>query len=408
MSNPSCTIIGASHAAASLALSLRQGGWAGRIRVLGEESDMPYQRPPLSKDVLAGAKTAEMIQIRPAALYEKSNIEFLLGVRVEQIDRENKLLRLSDGKQAHYDKLALTLGSRARTIPLEGSDLEGVFYLRTVADVLQIQPYVAKGKRAVIIGGGYIGLEAAAVLRKLDMEITIIEALPRVLQRVTAPEVSLFFQRIHAEEGVKILTKTGVSSIEQSGPAKQVVCDDGTVHEADLVIIAVGIVPNVELAADAGLAVDNGILVDEFTRTSDPDIVAAGDCTCHFNPIYQRNIRLESVQNANDQAKTAAATLCGKPEPYRALPWFWSEQYDVKLQIAGLSQGYDGLTLRGNPDEGRSFAVFYFSGDRLLAVDAINRPAEFMLGKRLLTQGIDVDREKLADDSLSAKDLLPA
>ena len=376
--------------------------------VLGEESDMPYQRPPLSKDVLAGAKTTEMIQIRPAASYEKSDIEFLLGVRVEQIDRENKILRLSDGKHAHYDKLALTLGSRARKIPLEGSDLEGVFYLRTVADVLQIQPYVAKGKRAVIIGGGYIGLEAAAVLRKLDMEITIIEALPRVLQRVTAPEVSLFFQRIHAEEGVKILTKTGVSSIEQSGPAKQVVCDDGTVHEADLVIIAVGIVPNVELAADAGLAVDNGILVDEFTRTSDPDIVAAGDCTCHFNPIYQRNIRLESVQNANDQAKTAAATLCGKPEPYRALPWFWSEQYDVKLQIAGLSQGYDGLTLRGNPDEGRSFAVFYFSGDRLLAVDAINRPAEFMLGKRLLTQGIDVDREKLADDSLSAKDLLPA
>ena len=369
---------------------------------------MPYQRPPLSKDVLAGAKTAEMIQIRPAALYEKSDIEFLLGVRVEQIDRENKLLRLSDGKQAHYDKLALTLGSRARTIPLEGSDLEGVFYLRTLADVLHIRPYVKKGKRAVIIGGGYIGLEVAAVLRKLDMEITIIEALPRVLQRVTAPEVSLFFQRIHAEEGVRILTETGVSSIEESGPAKRVVCDDGTVHEADLVIIAIGIVPNVELAAEAGLQVDNGILVDEFTRTSDPDIVAAGDCTCHYNPIYQRNIRLESVQNANDQAKTAAATLCGKPEPYRVLPWFWSEQYDVKLQIAGLSQGYDGLTLRGNPDEGRNFAVYYFSGDRLLAVDAINRPAEFMLGKRLLTQGSEIDREKLADESLSAKDLLPA
>ena len=179
-------------------------------------------------------------------------------------------------------------------------------------------------------------------------------------------------------------------------------------HEADLGIIAVGIVPNVELAGEAGLQVDNGILVDEFTRTSDPDIVAGGDCTCHYNPIYQRNIRLESVQNANDQAKTAAATLCGKPEPYRALPWFWSEQYDVKLQIAGLSQGYDSITVRGNPQEGRNFSVFYFSGDRMLAVDAINRPAEFMLGKRLLTQGSQVDREKLADDSLSAKDLLPA
>ena len=407
MSKQNCVIIGASHAAAQLALSLRQGGWEGRIQVIGDEPGLPYQRPPLSKDVLAGAKTAEAIVIRPAALYEKSDIEFAFGRRVVQIDRASKLLKLDDGASLHYDKLALTLGSRARAIPLRGSDQEGIFYLRTLADVLQIRPFVAEGKRAVIVGGGYIGLEAAAVLRKLGMEVTVIEALPRVLQRVTAAEVSSFYERIHGEEGVRILTETVVSSIAGSGRVEQVVCGDGTEYEADLVIIAVGIVPNVELAEEAGLQVDNGITVDEYTRTSDPDIVAAGDCTCHFNPFYQRLVRLESVQNANDQAKTAAATLNGRLEPYRALPWFWSEQYDVKLQIAGLSQGYDNVVLRGNPDEGRSFAVFYFAGDRLLAVDAVNRPAEFMTAKRLLIQGSAVNREKLADDKLPVKELLP-
>ena len=242
MSKQNCVIIGASHAAAQLALSLRQGGWEGRIQVIGDEPGLPYQRPPLSKDVLAGAKTAEAIVIRPAALYEKSDIEFAFGRRVVQIDRASKLLKLDDGASLHYDKLALTLGSRARVIPIRGSDQEGIFYLRTLAE----------GKRAMIVGGGYIGLEAAAVLRKLGMEVTVIEALPRVLQRVTAAEVSSFYERIHGEEGVRILTETVVSSIAGSGRVEQVVCGDGTEYEADLVIIAVGIVPNVELAEEAG------------------------------------------------------------------------------------------------------------------------------------------------------------
>ncbi len=397
MLKQSCVIAGASHAGVQLAISLRQGGWEGRILMVGEEAAIPYQRPPLSKDLLAGTKSLEQIVIRPAVVLEKANIELQLGHRVEVINRADRRLHLDDGSSLVYDKLALTLGSRARTILLPGSNKTGVFYLRTISDVQQIRPFITEGKKAVIVGGGYIGLEAAAAIRKLGMDVTILEALPRVLQRVTAPVVSAFYERIHLEEDVKIITNAVVESIEGKDQVESVHLSNGVTFDADLVIIAVGILPNTELAEDAGLENEDGISVDEFARTSDHDIVAAGDCTCHFNPIYKRKVRLESVQNAADQAKIAAATLCGKLEPYRALPWFWSDQYDVKLQIAGLSDGYDNVIIRGNPEEGRSFAVFYFAKDILLAVDSINRPAEFMLGKRLLLTGAAVDKHKLAN-----------
>ena len=400
MPEQTCFIVGASHAGTQLALSLRQGGWAGRIVLAGDEPVKPYQRPPLSKDVLSGAKSMEQIPIRPDAVLEKAGIEFMLGHRVESIDRGRKILYMDDGGTQAYDKLALTLGAYPSTIPLTGTDKYGVHYLRKLADVEQIRPFVGEGKSAVIIGGGYIGLEAGAVLRQAGMTVTVLEALPRVLQRVTAPVVSTFYQRLHDEEGLWVVTGALVTSIEGEDQVERVHCADGSEIDADLVIIAVGVLPNTELAARAGLEVEDGILVDEFARTSDPDIVAAGDCTRHFNPIYQRRVRLESIQNAMDQAKTAAATLNGDPQPYHALPWFWSEQYDVKLQIAGLSQGYDNVVLRGDPDTGRSFAVFYFEGDRLLAVDAINRPGEFMLGKKLLLAGARVDKEKLADENI--------
>jgi 3-phenylpropionate/trans-cinnamate dioxygenase ferredoxin reductase subunit len=406
MLKQACIIAGASHAGVQLALSLRQGGWEGRILMLGEEAAIPYQRPPLSKDLLAGTKSLEQILIRPAAVLEKAGIELQLGCRVEAINRVDKKLHLDDGSSVVYDKLALTLGSRARTIPLPGSDKTGVFYLRAIHDVQRIRPFIAEGKKAVIVGGGYIGLETAAVMRKLGMNVTILEALPRILQRVTTPAVSSFYERIHIEEGVKIITNAAVESIEGKSQVESVHLSNGTSLEADLVIIAVGILPNTELAGDAGLEIENGISVDEFARTSDHDIVAAGDCTYHFNPIYQRKVRLESVQNATDQAKVAAATLCGKPESYRALPWFWSDQYNVKLQIAGLSEGHNQVIVRGNPDEGRSFAAFYFAKDRLLAVDAINRPAEFMLAKKLLLLGTTVDKQKLSDDSVTVRGLL--
>jgi len=405
MPEQTCFIVGASHAGTQLALSLRQGGWEGRIVLAGDEPVKPYQRPPLSKDVLSGAKSMEQIPIRPDAVLEKAGIEFMLGRRVESIDRARKILYMDNGRTQAYDKLALTLGAYPSTIPLTGTDKYGVHYLRKLADVEQIRPFIGEGKSAVIIGGGYIGLEAGAVLRQTGMTVTVLEALPRVLQRVTAPVVSTFYQRLHDEEGLWIVTGALVTSIEGEDQVERVHCADGSEIDADLVIIAVGVLPNTELAARAGLDVEDGILVDEFARTSDPDIVAAGDCTRHFNPIYQRRVRLESIQNAMDQAKTAAATLNGDPQPYHALPWFWSEQYDVKLQIAGLSQGYDNLVLRGDPETGRSFAVFYFKGDRLLAVDAINRPGEFMMGKKLLMAGTRVDKKRLADESIPVAEL---
>ena len=405
MPEQTCVIVGASHAGTQLALSLRQGGWEGRIVLAGDEPVKPYQRPPLSKDVLSGAKSPDQIPIRPTPILEKAGIEFMLGHRVESIDRGRKILYMDDGRTQAYDKLALTLGAYPSTIPLTGTDKYGVHYLRKLADVEQIRPFIGEGKSAVIIGGGYIGLEAGAVLRQTGMTVTVLEALPRVLQRVTAPVVSTFYQRLHDEEGLWVVTGALVTSIEGEEQVERVHCADGSEIDADLVIIAVGVLPNTALAARAGLDVEDGILVDEFARTSDPDIVAAGDCTRHFNPIYQRRVRLESIQNAMDQAKTAAATLNGEPKPYHALPWFWSEQYDVKLQIAGLSQGYDNVVLRGDPETGRSFAVFYFAGERLLAVDAVNRPGEFMMGKKLLMAGTRVDKKKLADDSIPVKKL---
>jgi 3-phenylpropionate/trans-cinnamate dioxygenase ferredoxin reductase subunit len=406
MSERTCVIVGASHAGTQLALSLRQGGWEGRIVLAGDEPVKPYQRPPLSKDVLSGAKSVEQIPIRSAAILENAGIDLMLGRRVEMIDRARKVLYMEDGEMQEYDKLALTLGAYPCTIPLSGSDKHGVHYLRKLADVEQIRPFIGNGKSAVIIGGGYIGLEAGAVLRQTGMAVTVLEALPRVMHRVTAPVVSAFYERLHGEEGVRVITTALVTGIEGEHRVERVHCANGFEIDADLVIIAVGVLPNTELASGAGLDVEDGILVDEFARTSDPDIVAAGDCTRHFNPIYQRRVRLESVQNAVDQARTAASTLNGNPQPYHALPWFWSEQYDVKLQIAGLSQGYDNVVLRGDPQTGRSFALFYFEGDQLLAVDAINRPAEFMAGKKLLLAGSRIDKEKLAQENIPPKEFL--
>ncbi|MCB1690053.1 MAG: FAD-dependent oxidoreductase [Halioglobus sp.] len=400
MSTEHAVIVGASHAAAQLGASLRQGGWQGKISIVGDEAIPPYHRPPLSKAYLAGEKHSDELLIRPAAFYEKSGIDLVLGSRVTEVDRENKKIVLHDGGSIPYGKLALATGARVRKLALPGHDLDGVFYLRDLGDVDRIRSFTGPGKSAVIVGGGYIGLETAASMRKLGMSVTVLEALPRVLQRVTAPEVSGFYSRIHREEGVHIITDAAVEALEGGSSVAGVKLADGTVLDADLVVIGVGVLPCTELAEAAGLAVDNGIVVDEFARTSDPNIVAAGDCTNHYNPLYDIRLRLESVQNATDQAKTAANTLCGKLEAYHTLPWFWSDQYDLKLQIAGLSQGFDSVVLRGASDTGRGFSAFYFSGDRLLAVDAINRPKEFMMVRRALTTGLSVDAAKLADETI--------
>jgi 3-phenylpropionate/trans-cinnamate dioxygenase ferredoxin reductase subunit len=404
--NQTCVIVGASHAAAQLAPTLRQEGWEGRIIIIGDESYIPYHRPPLSKTFLSGGKGLDDIYIRPMMVYEKADIEFMLNTRVDEIGRAGKRLALNNGESLPYDKLALTVGSRVRKVDLPGSELGGVFYLRDVNDVEQIKTRIASGKKAVIVGGGYIGLETAAVLRKRDMDVTVLEMMERVLQRVTAAEVSAFYDRIHSEEGVKIHCGVGVTAIEGRGDVEKVICNDGSEFEADLVVIGVGILPNVELAAAAGLEVENGICVNEYACTSDPDIVAAGDCTSHHSILYDRAIRLESVQNATEQARVAALSLCGKEKVYDALPWFWSDQFDLKLQIAGLSQGYDEVIIRGDQDNSRSFATFYLKEDVVISVDAVNKAPEFMAGKRLINGKVKMDKAQLADENIPIKELI--
>ena len=401
-----CLIIGASHAGSQCAISLRQGGWQGEIQLIGDEPLLPYHRPPLSKDYLAGDKSIDDILIRPGALYDELNIAVHLGCRAASIDRSHKSVTIQDGAQISYTKLVLATGARVRPLPVPGADSDGVFYLRTAEDVGLIKTAAQAGTKAVIIGGGYIGLEAAASLRQLGVEVVVLEAMPRILQRVTAPALSDFYRRIHTQEGVQIIEGIAATKIEQAASGLFVTTDQDSLLSADFILIGIGVIPNIELAKEADLDISNGIVVNQFTQTSDPDIYAIGDVTWHHNPIYDRYMRLESVPNATDQAKTAAAHINGKEKPYRSLPWFWSVQYDLKLQIAGLSEGYDDVVVRGSVEEGTSLAAFYYAGGRLLAVDAVNRPAEFMMGKMALTQGKTLDKEIVRDATANIKEAL--
>lgn len=401
-----CVIVGASHAAGQLVVSLRQSGWDGDITLIGDEAYVPYHRPPLSKDYLSGKKTTDELLIRPKDAYAAANIELKIGTRVTSVDRDAKTLTTDAEEIVSYDKLVLATGARVRKLPIEGADLPGVYYLRDMADVTAIKTSVKSSKRAVIIGGGYIGLETAASLKKLGLDVTVLEAMPRILQRVTAPELSEFYKRVHIEEGVKVLEGVMASSITSDADGLLVHDKNEKSYSADLVIIGIGVIPNAELASDAGLEVGNGIIVNEFCQTSDPDIYAAGDVTWHYNLKYDRHLRLESVPNATEQAKIVAGHICGKDKTYDSLPWFWSDQYDLKLQIAGLSEGYDDLIIRGNNETGRSFAAFYFKDDVLLAVDAVNAPREFAMTRMLLTQGKTLNKSKLTDTSLALKDLV--
>ncbi|MAR90353.1 MAG: FAD-dependent oxidoreductase [Pseudomonadota bacterium] len=391
-----CVIIGASHAGAQLATSLRKEGWEGRILVIGDEPTAPYHRPPLSKALLNGEKTAEEIDIFKPSIYEKAGVDMLLGTRVESIDREGKTLVLDNRETIQYDKLALCTGARVRTLDIPGVHLDGVFYLRTLKDSQQIQAAVKPGNKAVIVGGGYIGLETAASLSKLGMEVTVLEMMDRVLERVTAEELSAYYTKLHQRHGVQIITGAQAMALHGEGNVQQVICNDDRVLDADMVIIGIGVIPNTELAEDCGLEVGNGIIVDEYARTKDPDIVAAGDCTFHPNSLLGYPLRLESVPNAMDQAKSAAATLCGKEKKYAALPWFWSDQYNIKLQIAGFNKGYDQVVLRGDPDTDQ-FVAWYLKGGQLLAADCINSPKEFMQAKKLISLKAKVEPKDLAD-----------
>lgn len=402
-------IVGAGHAGSELAVAARQGGWGGQIVLLGDERVVPYQRPPLSKAYLLGKSDVEALALRPVAAYEAANIELMLGARMTAIDRGARAVTLADGKVLHYDKLALCTGGRPRPFVCQGIDEQhppdNLFYLRTLADADGIRERLQPGTRVVVVGGGYVGLEVAASLRGRGMDVTVIEAQSRVLARVAGEEVSRFYERAHREAGVEILTGVGIERVRcENARIVEVHCNNGQCVPADLVVAGIGMLPNIEAAAATGLANERGIPVDEYARTLDPHIVAAGDNTLQQHAIYQRELRLESVPNALEQARAAASWLCGKPKPNQSVPWFWSDQYDLKLQMAGLSQGYDRCVLRGDPDT-RSFCAFYLQGEGLLAMDAIDRPGDFMLTRRALAAPLQVKPEQLADETMPLKEI---
>ncbi len=397
-------IAGAGHAAGQIIASLKLQKFAGKIVLVGDEPHLPYQRPPLSKKFLSGELAAERLYVKPPKFYDDPQIELRLETLVTAINREDKMLRTNSGDDIPYDKLILALGSRVRRLPIDGADLDGVHYLRRIADVEGIRTELQNKKNAVIVGAGYIGLEVAAVIRQLGLDVTVVEMADRVMSRVVSPEISDFYQIEHTSHGVKLRLSTGISAFRGDGHIDAIETAAGERIPADFVVVGVGIIPNTELAADAGLNVDDGIVVDDRCQTSDPSIYAVGDCTTHPNSIYDRQLRLESVHNALEQSKTAVSNICGKETHYSQVPWFWSDQYDLKLQIAGLSAGYDDVVIRGNPAD-RSFACMYLKEGRIIATDAVNSPKEFVHSKALIAGHILVDRDRLADTSVQLKEL---
>lgn len=398
-------IVGAGQAAFALAAKLRALNDDRPIIIIGSEDVAPYQRPPLSKKYLMGDMSFDRLQFRGPEWFAENNVEMRLSTWVEEIDRANKTVRMQDGSTLSYDKLALATGAAPRELPAGvGGDLDGVLTVRDKRDADRLMAEMQPGRHLLVIGGGYIGLEAAAVARQLGLEVTLIEMAERILQRVASSETATIMRDIHLSRGVSIREKTGLTRlIGTDGRVSAAELSDGTILDVDFVIVGIGVLPNDRLARESGLDIGNGILVDEFTRTSDPDIHAMGDCA--LLPMNGAHVRLESVQNAVDQAEAAALTLTGQEQPYQPKPWFWSDQYDVKLQIAGFNMGYDETLSRPGQREG-SHSVWYFRQGRFIAVDAINDAKAYVSGKKLLDTGREPDRAILADHSADLKLLL--
>ncbi len=380
-------IVGGSYAANQVAASARQNGFEGPIRILSEEPVLPYQRPPLSKGFLSGETAEDKLPLRPASFYAEQKIDVELNTRVARIDRAAKCVEIADGRRIPYDKLALATGARPRTLGLPGG-----LVLRSLADSKALKDKLASASSVAIVGGGFIGLEAAAVCVKLGKKVTVIEAAERLLARVFPPVMSEFMAAAHRSHGV---------DVRLGADAKATLAE----LKADIVIEAIGVVPNSELAKEAGLECANGIIVDRFARTSDPDIVAAGDVAQHPSSYSDTPIRLESVQNAMDQSRTAGATLAGKEVPYDAVPWFWSDQFDLRLQMCGLSAGHDAYCVRGDKAANK-FSVFYLKAGRIVAVDSVNASAEHMLARKLVAGRVGCGVEQAADAAFDLKTLL--
>lgn len=398
-------VIGAGQAGSSLVAKLRKDGFDGEITLIGAEKALPYQRPPLSKAYLLGEMELERLFLRPESFYAESNITLRLGACVTAIDPVAKTVSIGD-EVLYYNQLALTTGSDPRYLPAAiGGDLDGVFVVRGLGDVDAMAPHVSAGKRALIVGGGYIGLEAAAVCAKRGVKVTLVEMADRILQRVAAPETSDYFRSLHHEHGVEIVEGVGLKELTGTdGAVTGAELADGTTLDVDFVVVGVGITPGTQLAELAGLELENGIRTDAQGRTSDASIWSAGDCASF--PYKGGRIRLESVPNAIDQAEIVAQNMLGAGKDYVATPWFWSDQYDVKLQIAGLNTGFDNVVTRAG--EGRTTSFWYYKGDQLVAVDAMNDPRAYMVGKRLIDMGKTADKAIVGDAAADLKPLLKA
>jgi 3-phenylpropionate/trans-cinnamate dioxygenase ferredoxin reductase subunit len=401
-------IAGAGQAAVQAVDTLRRKGFTGKLTLIGEEPWLPYQRPPLSKKYLAGALERERLLIRPAQYFAEHGVTAHLGRRVTDIARRERHVRLDDGLVLPYDALLLATGSRPRRLLAPGGELPGVHTLRTIADVDRIRAECGAGARMVIIGGGYIGLEVAATARELGLEVTVLEMAERVMNRVTCPEVSAFYAAEHARQGVRIHCNARVRALHadaHSGRVRAVLTEEGGEYPADIVLVGVGVVPADELAKAAGLECENGVVTDAHCRTTDEAIYAAGDCASHLNRQYGRHLRLESVDNAFEQGNTVALNLLGTPTPHDKVPWFWSDQFDLKLIIVGIGMGYDTVVLRGQP-KSRSFSACYLRGGELIAIDSINAPKDQMAARKLIAAHARPDLNKLADAAVPLKDAL--
>ena len=397
-------IIGAGHAGGMTAISLRQRQYQGSITLIGEENFLPYQRPALSKGFLAGEIEEKRLYLKSQDYFDKNNIRIIRSCKVVAIDRNNKTILLENQKQLGYEKLVIATGSIVNKLKTSSRETD-LYYLRTIRDSLKIREKLRSKNKITIIGAGYIGLEIASIATKKNLEVSVLELENRVMGRVVSAEVSDFFQKKHQSEGVEFKFNTSITDIEDRGKQKRIICSDGSFLNTDVVIIGVGIKPNIELAKSSGLTCDNGILVDANGQTSDPHIFAVGDCSNHPNNIFKQRLRLESVQNAVEQAKSIAASIAGSHKPYQEVPWFWSDQYNIKLQIAGISQDHDHRVVRGYPEE-EKFAVFYQKEKRLIAVDAINSPKEFMVGKKWIAEQAEIPFELIRNVDVDLKKIV--
>ncbi len=398
-------IIGAGQSAIQCISTLKKEGYSGSITLVGEEEHLPYQRPPLSKGFLEDSLNKERLYFKKLEFFTENKVQLYLGLSAEKLEIDNQKVYLSDNSVLEFDKLVFATGSRVRLLDFPGSELKSIFYLRDLDDAEAIKKDLETSENLVIIGAGYIGLEAAAIAAKKNKKVTIIEMADRVMNRTVDPQISEYYLNLHESYGVKFHFNTSLETINEVSNSLEVVCSDGTEVKADSVLIGAGVVPNIELAEEAGINCDNGIIVNEFGQTNFKNIYACGDCTNHPNKILNKNLRLESVHNAMEQAKTVASSVMNNPMEYNQVPWFWSDQYDHKLQIVGLSGDHDMVTMRGNTNDTK-FMLFYTKDEELIAVDAINNPKEFLISRKLVSNKVKIKPKVISDLNTNLNDLI--